>query len=112
MNDARPNAADETAAFLVHAERSASPVLIPGAFEKRAARPASQLPSRPDVVTDHAHRVVAPSRQRLEHEREGGGAPGARRGTRPGTLGVRLWRSLLHPTRVPDIWRRVLPQTS
>jgi len=112
MNGARPSAAEETAAFLVQPERSRSPVLIPGAFEKRTARPAGELPSRPAVVTNHAQRMVAPTLERLEHEREGGGAPGARSGSRRGTLGARLWHSLLHPTHLPDIWRRVLPQTS
>jgi len=112
MNGARPSAAEETAAFLVQPERSRSPVLIPGAFEKRTARPAGELPSRPAVVTNHVHRMLAPNLERLEHEREGGGAPSARRGSRRGTLGARLWHSLLHPTHLPDIWRRVLPQTS
>jgi len=50
--------------------------------------------------------------ERLEREREGGGAPSARAGRRSGTLGARLCQSLLHPMHLPDIWRRVLPQAS
>jgi hypothetical protein len=44
--------------------------------------------------------------ERLEHEREGGGAPSTRAGKRSGTLGARLWQSLLHPVHLPNIWRR------
>ena len=101
MNGARQSPAEATAAFLVQTERTGSPVLIPGAFEKRAAGPAP-LRSRADVlVTDEAHPMVAADRERLEHEREGGGAPSARAGRRSGTLGARLWHSLLHPTHFP-----------
>jgi hypothetical protein len=112
MNDARQSPAEETAALLVQAQRSGSPVLIPGAFEKRSAGPRADLPSAPDVVTGHAHPIVVSDLARLEYEREGGGAPSARGGRRPGTLGARLWHSLLHPTHVPEIWRRVVPHTS
>ncbi len=106
------SAAEETALFLDQAERSGLPVLIPGAFEKRAAGAASQLPSRSDVVIDQAHRAVASGREHLEREREGGGAPSARAGRRAGTFADRLWQSLLHPARLQDIWRRVLPEAS
>jgi len=112
MNGVRRSPAEQTTAFLVQAERRGWPVLIPGTFEKRAAGTAAARRSRPDVLTDHAHPIVASDLERLEYEREGGGAPSARRGRRPGTLRGRLWHSLLHPTHVPDIWRRVLPQTS
>ena len=113
MNGARQSPAEVTAAFLVQAERNRSPVLIPGAFEKRAAGPLAPLRSRGDVdVTDDAHPIVASGRERLEHEREGGGAPSTRAGRRSGTLGARLWQSLLHPIHLPDIWRRVLPQAA
>jgi hypothetical protein len=113
MNGARQSPAEDTAALLVQAERSGSPVMIPGAFEKRAAGPAAALRSRADVlVTDHAHPIVASELECLEHGREGGGAPSARAGTRSGTLGARLWQSLLHPMHLPDIWRTVLPHAS
>jgi hypothetical protein len=113
MNGARQSRPEVTAAFLVHAERNWSPVLIPGAFEKRAAGPLAPLRSRADViVTGQAHPIVDADVERLEHEREGGGAPSTRAGKRSGTLGARLWQSLLHPMHVPDIWRRVLPQAA
>jgi hypothetical protein len=103
MNGTGQSAAEDTAAFLVHAERSGSPVLIPGAFEKRAAGPAVLLRSRPEVVTDDAHPTGASGVERLEHEREGGGAPSARAGRRSWTLGPRL-HSLLEPFH--GWWRR------
>jgi hypothetical protein len=85
-----------------------SPALIPGAFEIRVRVPAAPLIQRPVLlVADLAHAPAAASdRERLEHEREGGGAPGQRRGQRQGTIGGRLWRSLLHPAQLQDIWRR------
>jgi len=112
MNGARQSPAEVTAAFLVQAERNWSPVLIPGAFEKRAAGPLAPLRSRADVVvTDDAHPIVAPGLERLEHDAKAARrAPGA--GRRSGTLGARLWQSLLHPMHLPDIWGRVVPQAS
>jgi hypothetical protein len=113
MKGARQSPAEDTAALLVQAERSGSPVLIPGAFEKRAAGPAAPVRSGTDVVlTGHAHPIVGANVERLEHERQGGGAPSTRAGKRSGTLGARLWQSLLHPTHLPNIWRRVLPHAS
>ena len=113
MNGARHSPAEDTAAFLVQAGRRRSPVLIPGAFERGTAAPAAPVRSPADVVlTGDAHPIVAANRERLEHEREGGGAPSTRAGKRSGTLGARLWQSLLHPTHLPNIWRRVLPQAS
>jgi hypothetical protein len=89
MNGARQSPPEVTAAFLVHAERNWSPVLIPGAFEKRAAGPLAPLRSRADVVVAaQAHPIVGADVERLEHEREGGGAPSTRAGTRSGTLGA------------------------
>ena len=54
--------------------------MIPGAFEIRDARPSprpttSGTTPRSDVPTPIVH-----DRARLEHEREGGGAPGERTG--------------------------------
>jgi len=114
MKGARQSPAEDTAAVLVQAERSGSPVMIPGAFEKRITTGAtfpSPRPAHPAAIV-RARTIAAFDRERLEHEREGGGAPSARAGRRPGTLGARLWRSLLHPTHLPDIWRRVLPYAS
>jgi hypothetical protein len=82
--------------------------LIPGAFEIRASAPGApptQGPDAPIAYLSHAA-AAASDHERLKHEREGGGAPSARRGRRPGTMGDRLWRSMLHPTQLQDIWRR------
>jgi hypothetical protein len=87
--------------------------MIPGAFEKRARTPAAPVIETPDLraaLHGDAPATAALDSERLEHEREGGGAPGERRGPRRGTIGGRLWRSLLHPTQFQDIWRRRLPQ--
>ena len=113
MNGARQSAAEDTAAVLVHAERNGSPVMIPGAFEIQVSPGATSLPAVPaDTAAVRRARTIASSDQeRLEHEREGGGAP-SERSRRSGTLGARLWRSLLHPMHLPEIWRRVLPQAS
>ena len=83
-----------------------SPAMIPGAFEIRA--PVAPLIHGPHPHVAHlAHAPAAASdHERLEHEREGGGAPGQRRGQRQGTIGGRLWRSMLHPAQLQDIWRR------
>jgi hypothetical protein len=70
--------ADDTVAKLQHAADGV-PVLIPGAFEVRTGR----VPARPpaaggSTMTPHATAAV-PDRERLEREREGGGAPSERR---------------------------------
>ncbi len=112
MTVVRQSPAEETAGFLVQAGRTGRPVLIPGTFEKRAGGTSAELRSPPDVVTDHARSPAASDLERLEYEREGGGAPSARVGRRQGTLWTRLWHSLLHPAHTSDTWRRVLPQRS
>lgn len=85
--------------------------MIPGAFERRARALAAGPIEAPDLRAapqGDAPPTPALDRERLEHEREGGGAPGERRGSRRGTIGGRLWLSLLHPTQLHDIWRRRL----
>src|SRR5687767_6135794 len=100
--------AKNTIAFLQEAQRNGSPVLIPGAFEMRASAPAAPLSQRIDVrVPDHARAGADSDRERVEHEREGGGAPGQRAGRRRGTIKARLWQSVRHPLQLSDIWRRV-----
>jgi hypothetical protein len=114
MNSVRRSPAEDTAAILVQADRSGSPVMIPGAFEPRVSSRATLPPPRladPSAIR-RARTIAAFDQERLEHEREGGGAPSEREGRRSGTLGARLWHSLLHPTHLPDIWRRVLPHAS
>jgi len=82
---------------------SGSAPMIPGAFEVRVNPRSSPRGGR---AVDAASQPAAPNdRERVEREREGGGAPSQRRGRRLGTIGWRLWRSLLHPTALPHIWR-------
>ena len=109
----RQSAAENTAAVLVQArEHTGSPLMIPGAFETRVGAAAS-LPPRPSDTAPIRHaRTAATDQERLEREREGGGAPSERRGRRSGSLWARLWQSLLNPTHVPDVWRRVLSHAS
>lgn len=75
--------AEATAALLLQGERSGSPVLIPGAFERRASAPAGTHGSGTDMqATDHTYAVAVSARERAVYEREGGGAPNERGGER------------------------------
>jgi len=103
MSTTASQLADTAAAFVDHSG-SVSPLMIPGTFEVRIPRQNS-VGGR--VVADAAQPAAAKDRERLEREREGGGAPSQRRGRRRGTIGSLLWRSLLHPTALPEIWRYV-----
>jgi hypothetical protein len=72
--------AEDTAAILQQAAHGGLPVLIPGALETRVGRP----PARPASAaaapgTVHPPAAAVFDRDRLEHEREGGGAPSQRR---------------------------------
>jgi hypothetical protein len=72
--------AEDTAAILQQAAHGGLPVLIPGALERRVGRPTVQPASAAaDPVTPHAPATAVFDRDRLEHEREGGGAPSQRR---------------------------------
>ena len=100
--------AANTVAFLQEAQRNGSPVPIPGAFEMRASAPAAPLSQGNHVqVSAHAPAAADSDHERLEHERERGGAPSQRAGRRRGTISARLWQSVLHPLQLSDIWRRV-----
>jgi len=91
MNARRSSSAEDTTAFLQGGEHSGSPVMIPGAFEKRARAAAAPLTGT--HLTDHANGVAISDRERLVYEREGGGAPSERSG-RPATMFRRLWRTM------------------
>ena len=87
--------AEETAAFLLQAEGSRSPVLIPGALERRASASAGPGGYGTGMqVTDHFYPVAVSNRERLVYEREGGGAPSERSGGREASILQKLWRSL------------------
>jgi hypothetical protein len=101
--------AADTAATLQEASLSGLPVLIPGAFEIRVGRPVAQPTGVTAGLTPHV-RAPGENRERLEREREGGGAPSERRVQRHGTILARFWRGMRHPAEIPMIWRRPLPQ--
>jgi hypothetical protein len=104
MNFSHLTPAGDTAAILQEAARAGSDVMIPGAFERRASRPAVPSPVAPaDVAALHAPAAVMSDWQRLEYEREGGGAPIERRSSRRRRLLSRLWRWVLYPSDPPAI---------
>jgi hypothetical protein len=72
--------AEDTAAILQQAAHGGLPVLIPGALEVRVGRPIAR-PASPaaEPAAPHAPAAAVFDRDRLEHEREGGGAPSQRR---------------------------------
>jgi hypothetical protein len=114
VNSVPRTPAEQTAVFLQQAAQSGSPVLIPGAREPRAGLPAARPTSGSELqVTHHGQTPGMFDRERLEHEREGGGAPSERAGGRA-TILARLWRTMLsgrsqarHPgdrgRRVPSV---------
>ena len=84
--------AEDTAALLLH-QRNDLPVLIPGAFERRASV-AARPPGTEMPQTNPAAGAAVSVRERLVYELEGGGAPSQRSAGRPATLLQKLWRSL------------------
>jgi hypothetical protein len=71
--------AEDTVALLQRAAHSGVPVLIPGAREIRAGRPAVRPAAAAEPATLQVPAAAVVDRDRLEHEREGGGAPSQRR---------------------------------
>lgn len=102
MSSAASRAAD-TAALLVEQPASGARPMIPGSFEVRVRQPSGARATGVPRVAEPVHPGAANGRERLEREREGGGATSQRR-RRSGTLVARLWRSLRHPTALPQIW--------
>jgi hypothetical protein len=99
--------AADTAALLVEPRVSGSDLMIPGSFEVRSSPQSGPRAGAAVRITDAAQPAPPNDRERLEREREGGGAPSQRRPRRRGTIVARLWRSLLHPTALSEIWRYV-----
>lgn len=79
MKPADATNAEDSAALFQEAARGGLPVMIPGAFEKGAWR--RSVPAVTGVAESLASRrpAAANDRGRLEHEREGGGAPSQRK---------------------------------
>lgn len=104
-------AAEDTAAMLQQAAHGGVPVLIPGAFERRSRHPATRPTDTPaDSAGFHARTAVVGERERLQYEREGGGAPRERTPGRHRTMLARLWHCMFHPADVSLLWRQRLPQ--
>jgi hypothetical protein len=91
MNSRRTTQAEDTAAILQLASHGGLPVMIPGALEKRVRRSTirpGEATVQPALL--HAPAAAVDDRERLEHQREGGGAPGERMGLRHRTGLVKL----------------------
>jgi hypothetical protein len=68
--------------------------LIPGEFVRRGRASAGPLDGTNTPVTDHPADAGISDRERLEYEREGGGAPGERSGGGSRAFLRRFWRSV------------------
>ena len=111
MDSHRLTQAEDAVAMLQKAAHSGSRVMIPGALEMRVGRPTARPnDATAESMTPHVRPVAVYGRERLEHEREGGGAPSERTGRQHRTILARLWHCLFHPTDLPIIWRDPLPQ--
>ncbi|PYR23607.1 MAG: hypothetical protein DMF98_18070 [Acidobacteria bacterium] len=93
--------AEDTVALLQQAAQSGLPVLIPGAFEMRAGRPAVRPASAAAAAETPRAQAAGSGRARLEREREGGGAPSERRPGRHRSIFARLWRGVFRPAGLP-----------
>jgi hypothetical protein len=88
--------AERTVLLVQQAVHSSSPVMIPGAWDVRAVRPATPAIGVAEPRMMLAAQIVAVSnRGRLEREREGGGAPSERARGRRASVLARLWRATL-----------------
>jgi len=88
--------AEHTVLLLQQAAHSSSPVMIPGAWDVRAIRPAAPpIGDAEPPMTRAAQMVAVSNRGRLEREREGGGAPSESARGRRVSLLARLWRATL-----------------
>ena len=91
VNFPRSTRPEDTTATLQRAAQGGLPVLIPGALERRVGRPiVRSVNATPEAVTPHAAAAAVDDRERLEHEREGGGAPSERTGMRHRSFLTRL----------------------
>ena len=93
-----PSSGAEDTVALLQRQPSDLPVLIPGAFERRAG-----VPARPQgtALTNPVSAATVSDRERLVYEREGGGAPSERSLRGPAGLLQKLWRALRGRPQVP-----------
>jgi hypothetical protein len=97
MNAPPSTAAADTAAVLQRAAHGAIAAMIPGAWEGRVGRltaPPTEI--TPELVASYARTGTGSDRERLEYEREAGGAPSERTAGRGGTIFARLWHAVSH----------------
>ena len=105
MTPVRRTPAESTALLLEDARHHGSPVMIPGAWEPRAVPPAVRATGFADPQpTVPAQTSVVSDRERLDREREGGGAASQRR--RQASLLTKLWRTVRYPTTTGVIGSR------
>lgn len=103
VNFPRSTRAAGTAAILQRAAHGGLPVLIPGALEVRVGRPTARPAiATTELVTPRALAADGDDRERLEHEREGGGAPIERTGMGHRTILARLSERLARASRRVD----------
>jgi hypothetical protein len=102
--------AEDTVARLQQAAQTGLPVLVPGAFEVRAGRPAVRPASAAAAARTPVAHAAGSSRAQLEREREGGGAPSERRTGRHRTIVARWWRGMFRSADLPAIWPHPLPE--
>lgn len=89
--------AEDASARLQQGVRSGLPVLIPGAWELRDHHPSiTAIGTAAPTLLSHDAGSGA-YRERLEREREGGGAPSERR-TPQRTILAKMWHSIIRPT--------------
>jgi len=111
MNPHHSSPAENTAAMLQEAAHGGVPVMIPGAFDIHDRRSRVESPmATPEPVTAHSWTGAVSDRQRLEYEREGGGAPSERPRRPHRTILASLWHGLLHPTDLWAAWLHPLPR--
>jgi hypothetical protein len=98
MNPHRSTPAEDTAAILQEAAHGGLPVMIPGAFDIRDRHPRNAPPvATPEPAAPQGRTDTVNDLQRLEYEREGGGAPSQRPLRRRRPMLARLWHGVLHP---------------
>jgi hypothetical protein len=97
VTPSRPTQAEDTSTRLQAGVRNGLPVMIPGAWERRARRPIVQAADPGGVWAASPAAAPAGDRERLERAREGGGALSERPVIQPKTILARMWRFILHP---------------
>ena len=102
MSFHHPTPAEHTAAILQQAAHAGSPVMIPGALEPRVGVPDARVNVTAASPTSAGRPAVMGDRERLQYEREGGGAPRERRPpSQSQTALARLWNWAVHPAEMP-----------